>query len=207
MTFSTFYFFWCGTKKWPLGATPYSSTNPDHEYPHSSFHSTSKDTRNRAQLSYLKYVHGIGEEASGERLVESEAGKLFYGIFAERDSLHDDVVRVHPVVQPLCFCVCVTRDHRHLQVGARRSHENVHLVPLLGIAEDGEEEDGVVQVLGYPVQSVIFGVRSSHESFQSLESIRNCVLFFNGAKLYPYPLNSVQRYFIDSHDLSTYIMR
>ena len=103
-------------------------------------------------------MDGIGEEAPGERLIETEAGELADGLVAERDSLHDAVEVDHPVVQPLLLRARVMRRQGG---GARRPLEDLHLVQLLavgriaavdlavagvgGTAEEGGEEDGVVQ--------------------------------------------------------------
>ena len=48
-------------------------------------------------------------------------------------------------------------------------HEDLHLVAIARVAEDGEEEDGVVQVLGNAVQGFVLGVGSRHLGFQSLK--------------------------------------
>ena len=48
-------------------------------------------------------------------------------------------------------------------------HEDLHLVAIARVAEDGEEEDGVVQVLRDAVQGFVLGVGSRHLGFQSLK--------------------------------------
>ena len=138
-------------------------------------------------------MDGLGEEALGEWFIETEASELADGVVAERDSLHDAVEVDHPVVQPLLLRVRVMRRQGG---GARRPLEDIHLVQLLavggiaavdlavagvgGTAEEGGEEDGVVQDPGYSLQSVVLGVTSSHEIFQTLESERDVIFLLRG---------------------------